>query len=163
MDAAIRETHPRPFARASEEEYDAAVKALRRDIPRLADHDIVLRLVSIVALIEDGHTRLAIPRQNPALGLEFGHTGTEPPEDARLHFVRYPAAFEQFADGLFIVAADGAHKAAIGKKVVAVGGVPADKALAAMYARAVGDIRNDIVINCGCCGEGEGKVEARPF
>jgi len=22
-------------------------------------------------------------------------------------------------------------------------------------ARAVGDIRNDIVVNCGCCGEGE--------
>jgi hypothetical protein len=38
-----------------------------------------------------------------------------------------------------------------------------EKALADMYARAVGDIRNDIVINCGCCGEGEKKVEARPF
>jgi hypothetical protein len=22
------------------------------------------------------------------------------------------------------------------------------------YARAVGDIRNDIVVNCGCCGDG---------
>ncbi|MFN3958756.1 MAG: hypothetical protein ACK4NP_02455 [Parvularculaceae bacterium] len=38
-----------------------------------------------------------------------------------------------------------------------------EKALADMYARAVGDIRNDIVINCGCCGEGEKKAEARPF
>lgn len=25
------------------------------------------------------------------------------------------------------------------------------------YARAVGDIRNDIVVNCGCCGDGEAK------
>lgn len=25
------------------------------------------------------------------------------------------------------------------------------------YARAVGDIRNDIVVNCGCCGEGEAR------
>lgn len=25
------------------------------------------------------------------------------------------------------------------------------------YARAVGDIRNDIVVNCGCCGEGDKK------
>ncbi len=24
-------------------------------------------------------------------------------------------------------------------------------------ARAVGDIRNDVVVNCGCCGEGQGK------
>ncbi|MDZ7627244.1 MAG: hypothetical protein U5J99_02405 [Parvularculaceae bacterium] len=38
-----------------------------------------------------------------------------------------------------------------------------EKAAAEMYARAVGDIRNDIVINCGCCGEGEKKAEARPF
>lgn len=38
-----------------------------------------------------------------------------------------------------------------------------EKAMAAMYARAVGDIRNDIVINCGCCGEGEKKEAARPF
>jgi hypothetical protein len=40
-----------------------------------------------------------------------------------------------------------------------------EKAMADMYARAVGDIRNDIVINCGCCGDGEGagKAEARPF
>ncbi|MFN0022271.1 MAG: hypothetical protein ACKVS5_00065 [Parvularculaceae bacterium] len=38
-----------------------------------------------------------------------------------------------------------------------------EKAMAAMYARAVGDIRNDIVINCGCCGEDEKKGEARPF
>lgn len=38
-----------------------------------------------------------------------------------------------------------------------------EKAMAAMYARAAGDIRNDIVINCGCCGEGEKKAEARPF
>lgn len=27
--------------------------------------------------------------------------------------------------------------------------------LADIYARAVGDIRNDIVVNCGCCGENE--------
>ncbi|MEL6359582.1 MAG: hypothetical protein AAFR21_00750 [Pseudomonadota bacterium] len=33
-----------------------------------------------------------------------------------------------------------------------------EQALAEMYARAVGDIRNDIVVNCGCCGD----EEARP-
>ncbi|MGE0408106.1 MAG: hypothetical protein AB7P23_02455 [Amphiplicatus sp.] len=25
------------------------------------------------------------------------------------------------------------------------------------HARAVGDIKNDIVVNCGCCGEGKPK------
>ncbi len=36
-----------------------------------------------------------------------------------------------------------------------------EKDLAAMYARAVGDIRNDIVINCGCCGEEGPKGPAK--
>jgi len=37
-----------------------------------------------------------------------------------------------------------------------------EKEIAELYARAVGDIRNDIVINCGCCGE-EGPKAERPF
>lgn len=37
-------------------------------------------------------------------------------------------------------------------------GAPAnEKEFAEWYARAVGDIRNDIVVNCGCCGEGAKK------
>ena len=37
---------------------------------------------------------------------------------------------------------------------------PADEDYAAWYARAVGDIRNDIVVNCGCCGDEEGQRRA---
>ncbi len=39
-----------------------------------------------------------------------------------------------------------------------------DEDYATWYARAVGDIRNDIVVNCGCCGdEGEKRANAAPF
>lgn len=36
-------------------------------------------------------------------------------------------------------------------------GTPAasEKDFREWYARAVGDIRNDIVVNCGCCGDGK--------
>lgn len=34
---------------------------------------------------------------------------------------------------------------------------PTDEEIAAWRARAVGDIKNDIVVNCGCCGEGRTK------
>jgi len=41
---------------------------------------------------------------------------------------------------------------------------PDEEALAEMYARAVGDIRNDIVVNCGCCdGAGARRADAKPF
>lgn len=36
---------------------------------------------------------------------------------------------------------------------------PSDEDFAKWYARAVGDIRNDVVVNCGCCGEGERKTK----
>lgn len=36
-----------------------------------------------------------------------------------------------------------------------------EEEFAAWYARAVGDIRNDIVVNCGCCGD-EGPRRAAP-
>jgi hypothetical protein len=32
-----------------------------------------------------------------------------------------------------------------------------DKEFAEALARAVGDIRNDVVVNCGCCGEGAAR------
>lgn len=32
-----------------------------------------------------------------------------------------------------------------------------DEEYAKWLARAVGDIRNDVVVNCGCCGEGDGR------
>lgn len=32
-----------------------------------------------------------------------------------------------------------------------------DEQRAEWVARAVGDIRNDIVVNCGCCGDGDGR------
>ncbi len=39
-------------------------------------------------------------------------------------------------------------------------GAASEEEFAAWYARAVGDIRNDIVVNCGCCGEGQGQRRA---
>lgn len=38
-----------------------------------------------------------------------------------------------------------------------------EQELAELYARAVGDIRNDIVINCGCCGEDGARKAEAPF
>jgi len=38
--------------------------------------------------------------------------------------------------------------------------VQSEEDFSAWYARAVGDIRNDIVVNCGCCGEEKGQRRA---
>lgn len=38
-----------------------------------------------------------------------------------------------------------------------------EKEISEIYARAVGDISNDIVINCGCCGEDGPRKAEGPF
>lgn len=43
------------------------------------------------------------------------------------------------------------------------GGAADEAAFAEWYARAVGDIRNDIVVNCGCCGEGQRRAAGESF
>lgn len=133
LDGAIRQTHPNPFARVDENDFATAVADLKRDIPRLSDQEIVLRLAEIAALCKDGHTRLALPREQEGVGLEFGHTKTEPPGDPRLRFAQLPVAFEKFADGLFVVAAAAPQATLIGSRVLTIGDVSAEDALAAMH------------------------------
>lgn len=38
-----------------------------------------------------------------------------------------------------------------------------DEEYAEFLTRAVGDIRNDIVVNCGCCDEGLGRAADKSF
>jgi hypothetical protein len=100
----IREHHPRPFRTVSEDDFDRTLEALLRDVPNLADKEIIVRLAALVALVDDGHTRLSIPRQHPEIGLEFGHTPTTAPEFEGLAYSQLPVAFEKFEDGVFVVA-----------------------------------------------------------
>lgn len=40
---------------------------------------------------------------------------------------------------------------------------PGEKDYAEWYARAVGDIKTDVVVNCGCCGDEGRKVNKGSF
>jgi hypothetical protein len=132
--AAIHEFHPRPFRTTSAAAFQEQFDALMVDVPGLADKEVVVRLASLVALIDDGHTRLSIPRQHPAIGLEFGHTPTPGPDNAMLEFRQLPVAFEKFDDGIFIIATREDLKGLIGYRLDAMDGTNADDALAAVQA-----------------------------
>ncbi len=131
---AIRDNHPRPFRTTTAEAFDLKLEGLLRDVPNLSDKAIIIRLVELVAMIDDGHTRLAIPRQHPEIGLEFGHTATAPPNFPALEFRQLPLAFEKFADGVFVVAASAAQSNLIGARVTSIGGKPITEALTAVAA-----------------------------
>jgi hypothetical protein len=132
--AAIREFHPRPFRTTSAATFQEQLDALIADVPGLSDKEVVVRLAALVALIDDGHTRLSIPRQHPAIGLEFGHRPTPGPDHAMLEFRQLPVAFEKFDDGIFVIAAREDLKGLVGDRLDAIGGANADDAFAAVQA-----------------------------
>ncbi len=125
----IRDVHPRPFRSIDESTFDSTYRELVDDVPNLSDKEIIVRLAALVALVDDGHTRLAIPREHPEIGLEFGHTATPEPEHLALRFKQLPLAFEQFEDGVYVTAADLEHARLIGHRLIAIDNTPITDAM----------------------------------
>ena len=114
--AELPRRHPMIFegltpTRLTRTTFDSAVRDLDRRIPSLRRHEIVAGLQRIVALVGDGHTSI-----NGAF-------------DPKLGYRYYPLHVDALADGFFVVAADSAHAALVGRQVRSIGGVPVDEAL----------------------------------
>jgi len=131
---AILDNHPQPFRSTDKSAFDDACDRLLEAVPELSDKEIIVRLAALVALIDDGHTRLSIPREHPEIGLEFGHTATPEPEHLALRFSQLPLAFEQFEDGVYVVAASSEYARLIGYRLDAIDSTPIADAMEAVQA-----------------------------
>jgi tetratricopeptide (TPR) repeat protein len=119
LDEAVRTVHKSPFHTVSEDDYSAMVTALHERIPELSDQEIIVEMTSIVAAVNDGHTRLTGWRRDPKWGFEV-----------------YPVGLYWFSDGLFVRQADAEYSELVGAKVLKVGEFSAEEAQA-MIARVV--------------------------
>jgi len=103
--------HVKPFRVASLETFEAAANKLLAEIPQLEDHQIVVRMAQLVALIGDAQTRL-----NPA---EHAY---------KAHYV--PIGFFWFNDGLRVTAARQADLHLLGARLERIGGMAIDEVVA---------------------------------
>jgi len=126
---AIQEVHPRPFRKTDQHTFESATRELLDNLPELTDKEVIARLAALVALVDDGHTRLSIPREHPEIGLEFGHTPTPDPAHPALRFKQLPIAFEQFHDGVFVTYASADFAHLLGRQLNTIDGVRAAEAL----------------------------------
>jgi hypothetical protein len=115
--AELPRRHPMLFegltpTRLTRAAFDSAVRDLDRRIPSLRRHEVVVGLQRIVAMAGAGHTSI-----NAAF-------------DPRLGFHAHPLRLQALADGIFVVAADGAHRGLVGARVRRIGSVSAEDALA---------------------------------
>ena len=106
--------HPDAFFRMPRARWDSATAATARRLPSLTRPEALVALLELVALVNDGHTAIN-PFFDRAAGVRY-----------------YPIELYRFEDGLFVRSASPTHAALAGARVLRVGRVSADSALAAV-------------------------------
>lgn len=118
----IRRDHPKPFFRGTETRFDSLVTAFHAEVGRRSDEQNVVELMRLVATLGDGHTALI-------------------PSDATPGFGRWvPVRLHLDAEGAVHVQAVLEPNARwLGTRVVRIGNVPVEDAVARALAVAGGD------------------------
>lgn len=104
--------HANLFHTMTRAQFDSALQAIDLNLPRLARHQVIVELQKLGALVGDGHSNVSPWRDTTAV------------------FHQLPVALYWFEDGLFVRAATEAQKALVGARVVGIGGVPVEQAIA---------------------------------
>lgn len=104
--------HKNLFHTTTREQFEGAVKRVHERIPTLARHQIIVELARIAALIGDGHTNVA-PTRDPKIGF---HT--------------LPVKLYLFKDGMYVRAAERSHAELLGARVVKIGDLSVEEAVA---------------------------------
>ncbi|MDC8004343.1 hypothetical protein POV27_09790 [Aureisphaera galaxeae] len=102
------------FKKVTQEEFDTAVDQFHKDIPNLEEHEINVGFAKIIGLFKYGHTRLGISN-NP------------------IPFSQLPINLYAFSDGVYVQGIHKDYEKALGAKVIAVGDMPIEKAMEAVY------------------------------
>ncbi len=102
------------YGRVSKEAFNREVQALKADVPGLSDAQVQVRLTKIIAMVGDGHTGVAAAPVGQA------------------EIPRYPVHLFLFADGLHVLGAPEEHANLVGAKVLRVGSLETDAAIAAV-------------------------------
>jgi hypothetical protein len=105
----IRDIHPKPYWQTPRADFDSAIARLDRNIPRLEDHQVVVELLRIVALLRDGHSGVQLTSL-----FGFGQV--------------YPVRVYPFQDGYFVMAASKEYGDYVGTRVLRIGGLPVQEA-----------------------------------
>lgn len=108
----VDETHYDPWANISRAEWDKEIARISKSIPEMKDYQIIVALVQLMVRLGDGHTGLAAPRQGKSA------------------FHRLPVVFYDFKDGLFIKTAHPDYASLVGQKVVRIGDLSTQDAMA---------------------------------
>ncbi|MBI5764111.1 MAG: hypothetical protein HZA51_11355 [Planctomycetes bacterium] len=110
--------HKNAFFKCTRADFETAAAKLRDEIPRLANHEIVVGILRLIAMVGDGHTQA----QN------YSQVGD---------FRSLPITVEWLKDGYYVTRTTRSHSAILGMRLTRVGKTPIDdaaKRLAELFA-----------------------------
>jgi hypothetical protein len=110
--AAMPANHANLFHTMGRASFDSALASIDARLPTLARHQVIVELQRLAARIGDGHSNVS-PWRDPAVG-----------------FRTLPVVLYAFEDGMFVRAATAERRDLLGRRVLAIGGVPIDSAMA---------------------------------
>jgi hypothetical protein len=125
--AQMRQKHKSLFHSVTEADFNSAVEKLDLDLPNLNEDQVLVRLLQIMALVQDGHTGFDTHPFPP----------TDEPKD------RIPVRFVQYADGVYVRAAAPKYASAVGGKVERIGDHTCLEALKLVNSTVPHDAGND--------------------
>ena len=102
--------HPAPFLHVTRAQWDSAAASLDRRLGTASRNQMAVGFMQLVTLLGDAHT---VVQPDSALGMRY-----------------YPFELYSFEDGLFVRRADAAHAALVGARVLRLGRVTAEQAMA---------------------------------
>jgi len=104
--------HANLFHTMTPAQFDSALGAIDTALPRLTRPQVVVELMRLDALVGDGHSNVS------------------PWRDPEIRFSELPITLYRFEDGVFVRSAAAGNETLLGARVVAIGGVPIEDALA---------------------------------
>jgi Tfp pilus assembly protein PilF len=108
----LQRVHYDPYKYYTKAEFDAYVKKLHDDIPKLTDNQIIVGFMKLMRMMGDGHTQIRPGGTT--------HNQTQP---------GFPVEFYFFKEGLFITAAAPQHADLVGTQVLRIGENTPEKVL----------------------------------
>ncbi|MBI5084706.1 MAG: hypothetical protein HZB13_08930, partial [Acidobacteria bacterium] len=112
----LPQLHPNLFFNVTRAEFDAGVRQLESDAPRLSPEQFYTRLLALIALARDGHTGIYLESAPPA------------------GFVMLPIEFRWFADGIFVTAVASDRSSLHRARLVHVNGTPVSEVIERLQA-----------------------------
>jgi tetratricopeptide (TPR) repeat protein len=111
----LQRIHYDPYKYYSKEQFNAYVKKLNEEIPRLTDNQISVGFMKLMRMMGDGHTQI-----------RFGGAGHNMAQGG------FPAEFYYFKEGLFITAAAPLYADLVGAQVLRIGENSVEKTFEAL-------------------------------